>query len=90
MSNKNYDLLIIFHVFTASSVLTIEELSYEYTPPRPSEISEHIGKAIFDIPFVIRGHAENIKKSLVPFRIYQQTSTANSAIIYAIGLDWLC
>ena len=37
------------------------------TPPRPSEISEkkleHIGKVIFDIPFMMRRHAESMKKN---------------------------
>ena len=40
---------------------------------------EHIGKDIFDIPFMIESHAENNKKSWEPFRIYQLTSTAISA-----------
>ena len=38
------------------------------TPPRPSEISreklEHIGKVIFDIPFMIQSHAKSMKKIL--------------------------
>ena len=38
------------------------------TPPRPSEICEqkleHIGEAIFDIPFMVQSHAESIKKIL--------------------------
>ena len=36
------------------------------TPPRPSEISEkkleHIGKAIFDILFMMQSHAESMRK----------------------------
>ena len=39
---------------------------------------EHIGKVIFDIPFMIQSHAESIKKSWEPFKIYQ---LANPAII---------
>ena len=40
-----------------------------FTPPRPSEISEkkvstYLGKAIFDIPFMIQSHAESMKKIL--------------------------
>ena len=38
------------------------------TPPRPSEISEkkleHVGEAIFDVPFIIQSHAESMKKIL--------------------------
>ena len=38
------------------------------TLPRLSEISEkkleHIGKIIFDIPFMIQSHAESVKKIL--------------------------
>ena len=39
----------------------------EYTLSSQSDISEklvHIGEAIFDIPFMIQSHAENIKKIL--------------------------
>ena len=43
-------------------------------PPTLSEISakklEHIGKVIFDIPFMIESHAESMKKSWELFRIY--------------------
>ena len=38
--------------------------SHNYTPPIPSEICEHIGKVIFDIPFMIQSHAESMKKIL--------------------------
>ena len=34
---------------------------------------EHIGKVIFDIPFTIQSHAESMKKSWEPLRIYQLT-----------------
>ena len=39
-------------------------LAKQYTLPTLSEISEGIGEAIFDIPFMIQGHAESIKKIL--------------------------
>ena len=51
------------------SSLALDEQS-PYTLPRPSEISnkwekcEHIGEAMFDIPFMIQSHAESMKKIL--------------------------
>ena len=47
---------------------------------------EYIGKFILNIPFMIQIHAESMKKSWEPFRIYQITNTANSAILSA----WIC
>ena len=58
------------------------------TLPRPSEISEkkleHIGKVIFDIPFMIESHAESMKKSWELFRIYTSYEISQSSPISQI------
>ena len=61
-------------------------------PPRLSEISEkkleHIGKVIFDIPFMIESHAESMKKSWELFRIYTSYEISQSSPISQI-MGWL-
>ena len=50
---------------------------------------EHIGKVIFDIPFMIESHAESMKKSWELFRIYTSYEISQSSPISQImaGLD---
>ena len=43
----------------------LSEPLLELTPPRPSEISEKKwSKTIFEIPFMMQSHVENMKKIL--------------------------
>ena len=69
--------------------LTVDRQWY-YTLPRPSEISEkNWSKVIVDIAFMSQSHAESMKKSWEPFRIYQLTSTANPAQFHKTWTNWL-
>ena len=69
-----------------------DQLWIEFTPPRTSEISEKNwstkAKPFLTSHLWYKAMLKVWRKSWEPFRIYQLTSTANSAIICGIGLDW--
>ena len=87
LSKKIYQENVI--LTTINILFQSQHLNFRVTLTRLSEISEkmeHICKVIFDSAFTIQSHAESMKKSWEPFRIYQPTSTANLAIICPNGL----
>ena len=59
-SEVAFDFLIMRYVPTFDSY----RAHYPYTVKNKREKLEHIGKVIFDIPFMTRGHAESMKKIL--------------------------
>ena len=54
-------------ILQVGQLRSLEFINFLYflqlTPPRPSQL-EHIGEAIFDIPFIIQSHGDSMKKIL--------------------------